>query len=235
MTGANRLDDVTAYAAAVRAALADLPAAARADLQDDLESHLAEVAAESDAPLRERLGPPEAYAADLRAAYGVQTGTKGITEVAGGRRRWRSPRWRIAGAVAVTLAAAGILLPLVLAIATPPAPPAPERGDRWSYEQLVAEARAGHVRTMDIVGRTAVATDRTGLWHDVAVPGSTEPLAAEMTRDGVDTTYRQATSAQYWFTVLLPNLGLLVLVAGFGVALVLVIRRAPARPRAGWR
>ncbi|GLW97592.1 hypothetical protein [Microtetraspora sp. NBRC 16547] len=58
------------YARAVRAELADLPAKDRDELLEDLDDHLAEVAAESDVPLEERLGSPEAYAAELRAAYG---------------------------------------------------------------------------------------------------------------------------------------------------------------------
>ncbi|WP_347606332.1 hypothetical protein [Acrocarpospora sp. B8E8] len=58
------------YAQAVRDALADLPAADLEELVEDLDDHLAEVAAESDVPLEERLGSPEAYAAELRAAYG---------------------------------------------------------------------------------------------------------------------------------------------------------------------
>ncbi|MEV4164370.1 hypothetical protein [Nonomuraea dietziae] len=56
------------YAQAVREALADHPY--RDELVEDLDDHLAEVAAESEVPLEERLGPPEAYAAELGAAYG---------------------------------------------------------------------------------------------------------------------------------------------------------------------
>jgi hypothetical protein len=63
--------DVNAYAAQVRAALADLPAGRREDLLADLEEHLAEVAEESDGPLESRLGAPAAYAAELRAAAGL--------------------------------------------------------------------------------------------------------------------------------------------------------------------
>lgn len=58
------------YAAAVRDALGDLPARDRDELLEDLDEHLAEVAAESGESLEERLGSPEAYAAELRAAYG---------------------------------------------------------------------------------------------------------------------------------------------------------------------
>ncbi len=64
-------NDVARYAAAVRDALSDLPAAKRDLVLEDLEDHLAEVAAESGLPLASRLGPPEEYAAELRAAYGA--------------------------------------------------------------------------------------------------------------------------------------------------------------------
>jgi hypothetical protein len=60
----------------VRDALADLPPSEREELLEDLDDHLAEVAAESGTPLEERLGPPEAYAAELRAAYGSRPATR---------------------------------------------------------------------------------------------------------------------------------------------------------------
>jgi hypothetical protein len=59
-----------AYAQAVREALADLPAADREEMLEDLDDHLAEVAAEPGMTLEDRLGSPGAYAAELRAAYG---------------------------------------------------------------------------------------------------------------------------------------------------------------------
>ncbi|WP_219463287.1 hypothetical protein [Nonomuraea rhizosphaerae] len=55
------------YAQAVREALAGHPE--REELLEDLDDHLAEIAAESDVPLEQRLGPPETYAEELLAAY----------------------------------------------------------------------------------------------------------------------------------------------------------------------
>src|SRR5207245_8271883 len=40
-------------------------------LLEDLEDHLREIAADAGGPLGERLGPPEQYAQELRAAYGA--------------------------------------------------------------------------------------------------------------------------------------------------------------------
>jgi hypothetical protein len=53
--------------------LAGLPAEERADLLEDLAQHLHEIAAEPGPPLAERLGSPEAYAAELLASAGVAT------------------------------------------------------------------------------------------------------------------------------------------------------------------
>jgi hypothetical protein len=63
--------EIARYATAVRAACADLPGPDRELLLEDLEDHLQEVAAEAGGPLSERLGPPEAYAAELRASTGL--------------------------------------------------------------------------------------------------------------------------------------------------------------------
>lgn len=65
--------EIAQYAAAVGAALADLPENTRNELMEDLPEHLAEVAAEAEAEgvtLADRLGPPAAYAAELRASLG---------------------------------------------------------------------------------------------------------------------------------------------------------------------
>lgn len=65
-------DEVAAYVAAVRDALADLPPRERDELLEDLTAHLTEVAAEGDLPLWNRVGPPWEYAAELRAAVRPQ-------------------------------------------------------------------------------------------------------------------------------------------------------------------
>ncbi|MER7590652.1 hypothetical protein ABTW72_24260 [Micromonospora sp. NPDC127501] len=67
--------EITDYVARVRAALADLPPGQRDELTEDLADHLAEVAAESEGTLVERLGEPETYAAELRAAAGAAPGS----------------------------------------------------------------------------------------------------------------------------------------------------------------
>jgi hypothetical protein len=64
-------DDISTYVETVRAALADLPSATRDELLEDLPEHLAEVQAEDTGSLVDRLGTPEAYAAELRATAGL--------------------------------------------------------------------------------------------------------------------------------------------------------------------
>ncbi|PYC74426.1 hypothetical protein C7C45_05585 [Micromonospora arborensis] len=66
--------EITDYVARVRAALADLPPTQRDELTEDLGDHLTEVAAEAEGTLVERLGEPETYAAELRAAAGAAPG-----------------------------------------------------------------------------------------------------------------------------------------------------------------
>jgi hypothetical protein len=67
-----RADD---YLRRVRAALADLPADEVAEIMEDLEAHVAEVFAEAGSAegVERRLGTPEEYAAELRAAGGYPT------------------------------------------------------------------------------------------------------------------------------------------------------------------
>ncbi|GAB3963227.1 HAAS signaling domain-containing protein [Plantactinospora veratri] len=63
--------EIARYVGQVREALADLPPPVRDELLEDLPEHLTEVAAEAEGSLYERLGPPEAYAMELRTAAGV--------------------------------------------------------------------------------------------------------------------------------------------------------------------
>jgi hypothetical protein len=99
-------DEVAGYAAAVRAACAALPGPDRELLLEDLEDHLQKVAAEAGGPLAERLGRPEAYAAELRASAGLPAlgpGTTGRRARAGRLGESRVAR-RLAGLWGAALA-----------------------------------------------------------------------------------------------------------------------------------
>ena len=66
-----REQEIARYVDEVRQALADLPPTVRDELLEDLPEHLAEVAAEADGSLADRIGTPQAYAAELRTAAGA--------------------------------------------------------------------------------------------------------------------------------------------------------------------
>src|ERR1700737_511134 len=106
MASNDQTNDVATYAASVRAALSDLPPDQAEILLEDLEGHLRGVASEAGVPLTERLGPPEQYAQELRAAYGdarpggkrpdpalraLRRAMDGLT-TSGGPRQLRAPR-----------------------------------------------------------------------------------------------------------------------------------------------
>jgi hypothetical protein len=71
MTATDEPTPVQRYLEQVRAELADLPTDDQSDLLEEVEGHLADVAAETEAPLEVRLGSPAVYAAELRAAAGL--------------------------------------------------------------------------------------------------------------------------------------------------------------------
>ena len=77
------------YLAAVEHELADLPVDDRSALLEDLALHLDALTAEDDdRPIAMRLGPPAAYAADLRSAAGLPArGTASRPAIAGLRER----------------------------------------------------------------------------------------------------------------------------------------------------
>jgi hypothetical protein len=90
-----RQAEIQAYAAAVRAALADVPAERSEELLEDLEEHLAEVGEDGDGgSLEARLGPPADYARELRTAAGLPAGPDAHRP---GRAEWvgrlRSSAW----------------------------------------------------------------------------------------------------------------------------------------------
>lgn len=76
------------YLDAVRSELDDLTEDERDDLLDGLEADLGEAACESDLPLDGRLGPPGAYAAELRRSAGLPgRGERNRRSLLGGRVR----------------------------------------------------------------------------------------------------------------------------------------------------
>ena len=214
MTERNPTGDVARYAAAIRAALGDLDAAERADLLEDLEAHLAEVAVESGTSLADRLGPPDAYAAELRAAYGARPRLR--------RFRRLSRRWRL-GYMSVFV---GLVVLAWIWVAGPAG--WLSRGDRWSKQQLLSQAQAGQVRSLDISGSSVTATDSDGIRHAVALSHISEPVVSEVVKDRVQVDYTQpSSSVALWLIASVPNLLLLLLIAVSGVAVYTLSQRFP--------
>lgn len=80
MTASTITAESDAYLAAVRVELDDLPEEERTDLLEDLAQHLADMEAErapDGPPLTALLGPPDRYAAELRAAADLPPRTEG--------------------------------------------------------------------------------------------------------------------------------------------------------------
>jgi uncharacterized membrane protein len=90
-----RSQEAQSYLDRVGAALADLPEEERADLLDELGTHVDEIAAEGTSSLEARLGSPDDYAAELRASAGLPPARAstswGESSRRGGVRTW--PRW----------------------------------------------------------------------------------------------------------------------------------------------
>lgn len=98
---------VTEYLARIQAALADLPAAEVEEIIDDIRQHLSEIAGElgeeiSVAALTGRLGTPEQYASELRAAAGYPPPQAG-PGARRGRPAARYALWTLVFSAAVTL------------------------------------------------------------------------------------------------------------------------------------
>jgi hypothetical protein len=88
-------DEVEEYVAAVRRALTDLPRAEQDDLLAEVEASLLEAAEEGAEPIGARLGAPEQFAAELRAAAGLHESAPSVPRESDLGRRLRATRGRI--------------------------------------------------------------------------------------------------------------------------------------------
>ncbi len=86
--------EVEEYVAAVRRALADLPSTERDDLLADVEASLLETTEEGAGPISARLGAPEQFAAELRAAAGLHEPAPPVGRESDLGRRLRATRGR---------------------------------------------------------------------------------------------------------------------------------------------
>ena len=94
--------EVEEYVAAVRRALADLPSSERDDLLAEVEASLLEATEEGAGPIGARLGAPEQFAAELRAAAGLHEPAPPVGRESDFNRRLRAARGRVLAHPAVT-------------------------------------------------------------------------------------------------------------------------------------
>lgn len=94
--------EVEEYVAAVRRALADLPSSERDDLLAEVEASLLEATEEGAGPIGARLGAPEQFAAELRAAAGLHESAPPMPRESDLGRRLRAARGRALAHPAVT-------------------------------------------------------------------------------------------------------------------------------------
>lgn len=117
------------YLAGLRAALADLPDGEVGEILDDVGAHLAELDPDDD--LVARLGPPQAYAAELRTAAGYPAAPVAVDTTASGTGGARFALVALVGSTALVLlaglvafepeaAALVLLLALLLGLAAAP-------------------------------------------------------------------------------------------------------------------
>lgn len=102
--------EATHYLLRVEQQLDDLDPRLRPALVHDLHEHLTEVAAEPGASLEARLGPPEVYAAELRAAAGLPPRWTPPVAPPAVARDGRSPRAERTFRLAAAAVAAAALL-----------------------------------------------------------------------------------------------------------------------------
>lgn len=87
--------EVEEYLASVRRALADLPGAERDDLLAEVEASLVETTEEGEGPITARLGPPEQFAAELRAAAGLHEAAAAVRRESDLGRRLQAVSGRV--------------------------------------------------------------------------------------------------------------------------------------------
>jgi ATP-dependent Zn protease len=92
-----------------------------------------------------------------------------------------------------------------------------ENGQRqtWSYSALLTQSKQGNVKSLEVAGTQGIATDRQGRRWSVELPADTAAMAATLTDEGVNVTYKSSSSSAYWLQVLVPNLILLLLIGAF--------------------
>jgi cell division protease FtsH len=86
----------------------------------------------------------------------------------------------------------------------------------WTFTKLVAQADSGQVKTLEINGTDAIATDQDNQKHNVVVPDSSGgPAWLTDLVSHTDVSFDKNNSGSYLLSVLLPNIILVILIAAF--------------------
>jgi cell division protease FtsH len=90
-------------------------------------------------------------------------------------------------------------------------------GSEWSYSTLISNINDGGVKTVEVKGTDAVATDSSGGKHNVTVPDCSSSGNDWCTQYATKTNIKldNNSSGTYLLSVLLPNIILVVLIAAF--------------------
>ncbi len=93
----------------------------------------------------------------------------------------------------------------------------------WHFSQLITNASSGQVKSLEINGTDAIATDADGKKHNVVIPDASsnpqwlQAIQADNAPGGgtVDVFFDKNNSGGYLVSVLLPNIILVILIAAF--------------------
>jgi len=90
-------------------------------------------------------------------------------------------------------------------------------GSEWTYSALISNINDGGVKSVEVKGTDAVATDNSGSKHPVTVPDCSSSGNDWCTQYATKTNIKLAnnSSGTYLLSVLLPNIILVVLIAAF--------------------
>ncbi|TME99900.1 MAG: ATP-dependent zinc metalloprotease FtsH, partial [Chloroflexi bacterium] len=92
-----------------------------------------------------------------------------------------------------------------------------QNSSEWSYSTLITNINDGGVKTVEVKGTDAVATDNGGTKHNVTVPDCSSSGNDWCTQYSTKTNIKldSNSSGTYLLSVLLPNIILVVLIAAF--------------------
>jgi cell division protease FtsH len=87
----------------------------------------------------------------------------------------------------------------------------------WHWSNLINSAAAGQVKSLEINGTDAIATDSDGKKHNVQVPDTSgnPQWLLDLQNEHVDIFFDKNNSGSYLISVLLPNIILVILIAAF--------------------